>query len=194
MARRIKYRQQKNAIPYIVGAGITEQWYFTHIQPILGIRVKVRPRFFGQEDVFQLNKKIETILADGGFVIAVFDADVASWDEKENKKLEAMKKRYCNNSSVILCDSLPSIEYWFLLHFADIHRMFKTSESVIKELDKYLPGFNKSENYLSRSRWVEMLCSDNKMSQAIEYSARSGIGQSYTNIPKAFQILKNQSK
>lgn len=57
MARKVKTRQQNAPIPTIIGAGITEQWYFTHLQRILGYRVKVRPRFFGQEDIFQLTKK-----------------------------------------------------------------------------------------------------------------------------------------
>ena len=113
MARKVKTRQQNAPIPTIIGAGITEQWYFTHLQRILGYRVKVRPRFFGQEDIFQLTKKVESVIQDGGVAIAVFDADVASWDEKERLKLDAFRKKYGKNENVIICDSLPSIEYLF---------------------------------------------------------------------------------
>lgn len=105
--------------------------------------VKVRPRFFGQEDIFQLTKKVESVIQDGGVAIAVFDADVASWDEKERKKLDAFRKKYGKNENVIICDSLPSIEYWFLLHFADIHRLFPTSQPVCKELEKFIDGYDK---------------------------------------------------
>lgn len=124
MARKIKTREQRPTIPTIVGAGITEQYYFTHFKTILGCQVKVRPRYFGQEDIYQLTKKIENILKDGGKVIAVFDADVASWREDEKVKLNNLKKKYGRDPNVIICDSLPSIEYWFLLHFANIHRFF----------------------------------------------------------------------
>ena len=72
MARKVKTRQQNAPIPIIIGAGITEQWYFTHLQRILGYRVKVRPRFFGQEDIFQLTKKVETLIQDGVVAIVVF--------------------------------------------------------------------------------------------------------------------------
>ena len=51
----------------------------------------MRPRFFGQEDIFQLTKKVESVIQDGGVAIAVFDADVASWDEKERLKLDAFR-------------------------------------------------------------------------------------------------------
>ncbi|MCM1168511.1 MAG: hypothetical protein NC324_01090 [Bacteroides sp.] len=83
MARKQNTLQQRTPVPTIIGAGITEQWYFTHLQRIMDYRMKIRPRFFGQEDIFQLSKKIEAVLTDGGVAIAVFDADVASWDERE---------------------------------------------------------------------------------------------------------------
>ena len=112
MARKVKTRQQNAPIPIIIGAGITEQWYFTHLQRILGYRVKVRPRFFGQEDIFQLTKKVESVIQDGGVAIAVFDADVASWDEKERIKLDAFRKKYGKNENVIICFISPtSIDY-----------------------------------------------------------------------------------
>lgn len=189
MARKINTRQQREAIPTIVGAGMTEQYYFTHLQRLLGCRIKVRPRFFGQEDIFQISKKIERVLADGGVVFAVFDADVASWDEKERAKLETMRRKYAKNPDVLICDSLPSIEYWFLLHFADVHRLFPTSQSVIKELVKFLPGFDKSKSYLENPGWVEELCAGERLQSALKSASRSGIGQSYTNIPKVMEKI-----
>ena len=146
----------------------------------------MRPRFFGQEDIFQLTKKVESVIQDGGVAIAVFDADVASWDEKERLKLDAFRKKYGKNENVIICDSLPSIEYWFLLHFADIHRLFPTSQSVCKELEKYLDGYDKSEEYLSREKWVRQLCESGNMTTAMERAKVCGDNQSYTNLPLAF--------
>lgn len=192
MARKVKTRQQNVPIPTIVGAGITEQWYFTHLQRIFGYRVKVRPRFFGQEDIFQLTKKVESVIQDGGVAIAVFDADVASWDKKERMKLEVFRKKYAKNKNVIICDSLPSIEYWFLIHFADIHRLFPTSQSVCKELAKFLDGYDKNEEYLRREKWVRQLCESGNMTVAMERSKVCNENQSYTNIPLAFAMITKQ--
>lgn len=189
MARKVNYRQQKVPIPIIIGAGKTEQWYFTHLQKIMNYRIKVRPRFFGQEDIFQMEKKIESVISDGGFAIAVFDADVASWDEKEKNKLASMRRKYANNPNVILCDSMPSIEYWFLLHFTESHRLFPTSASVIKELVRYLPDFEKTDGYLSQSKWVETLCAKSRIDHAIAEADKSQEGQSYTNLPRAIRKL-----
>lgn len=189
MARRIKTREQRPTIPTIVGAGITEQHYFTHLKSILGCQVKVRPRYFGQEDIYQLTKKIEDVLKEGGKVIAVFDADVALWREDEKAKLNELKKKYEKNTNVILCDSLPSIEYWFLLHFADIHRLFPNSENVTRELRKYIPNYDKTDKFLSNISWVKAMCADNKLNVALQNAAKSEEGQSYTNIPKAINSI-----
>ena len=189
MARRIKTREQRPTIPPLVGAGITEQYYFTHLKSILGCQVKVRPRYFGQEDIYQLAKKIEDVLKEGGIVITVFDADVALLRQDERTKLEALKKNYEKNPDVILCDSLPSIEYWFLLHFTDIHRLFPTSESVTKELHKYLPAYEKTAKYLSNPLWVKVLCADDKLKTAIKNAAKSQEGQSYSSLPKGINAI-----
>ena len=55
MARQISTRNSKSPTPVIIGAGITEQWYFTHLRNLLDLRIKIRPRFFGTEDIKQLH-------------------------------------------------------------------------------------------------------------------------------------------
>lgn len=143
MARKVKTRQQDSPIPTIIGIGITEQWYFTHLQRIFGYRVKVRPRFFGQEDIFQLTKKVESVIQDGGIAIAVFDADVASWNEKERKKLDDFRKKYDKHKNVIICDSLPSIEYWFMLHLRTYTDYFPHHTPYVRSLRNSLTAMTK---------------------------------------------------
>ncbi len=189
MARKLNTRQQRPSVPVVIGAGITEQWYFTHLQRLLNCRVKIRPRFFGQEDVFQIGKKIDKVLRDGGTAIAVFDADVASWDQKERDKLCRLKAKYSGNPRVVLCDSMPSIEYWFLIHFVDIRRLFPDAQSVVKELLKHLPDYCKKEAFLSKPEWVKVLTSSRRMDHAIAVAGRSEPGQSYTNLPRAFKMV-----
>lgn len=58
MARKESTTQVREAIPTIIGAGITEKWYFTHLQAKYGVRMKLRPRFFGKETVsWKLHRK-----------------------------------------------------------------------------------------------------------------------------------------
>ena len=128
MARKESTTQVREATPTIIGAGITEKWYFTHLQAKYGVRMKLRPRFFGKETVFTLEKKLSEVLKDGGRAIIVFDADVSTWNKAEKERLEAMRTKYAKNSRVLLCDSMPSIEYWFLLHYANTNRHFGTEQ------------------------------------------------------------------
>ena len=87
MARREATRDNRRTIPTIIGAGITEQWYFEHIRKLKGYRIRLRPRFFGSETADRLLKRINEVLDDEGIAICVFDADVSTWNEAERGKI-----------------------------------------------------------------------------------------------------------
>ena len=193
MARKTSLRQRRNPIPTIIGAGITEQWYFTHLKALRGYHVKIRPRFFGTETAAGLDKKIEEVLRDESIAICVFDADVSTWNEAERKKLAALQKKYEGNASVILCDSMPSIEYWFLLHFKHTTRHFGTSKAVVKELKKYIPQYDKTEQFLSNQRWVEEMTGEGRQEQACEYADKTdSINGSYTKMQVVIPLIKKK--
>ena len=193
MPRKTSLKQRRSPIPTIIGAGITEQWYFTHLKALRGYRVKIRPRFFGTETAAGLDKKIEEVLRDESIAICVFDADVSTWNEAERKKLAALQKKYEGNASVLLCDSMPSIEYWFLLHYKHTTRHFGTSKAVIKELRKYLPQYDKTEQFLSNQRWVEEMTGEGRQEQAREYADKMDTPSgSYTRVNKVFPHIEQQ--
>lgn len=106
MGRKIEARARRKPMPTIIGAGITEQWYFTHLKFLYDYQIKVRPRFFWNETADGMAKKIAEVLNDGGKAICVFDADVSTWNETEKEKLDRLRKKYAKNkksSFVILC-------------------------------------------------------------------------------------------
>lgn len=111
MARKINVKAKREPMPTIIGAGITEQWYFTHLKFLYDYKIKVRPRYFGTETADGMAKKIAEVLADGGTAICVFDADVSSWNEVERQKLDKLRNKYAKNKHVLLCDSMPAVEY-----------------------------------------------------------------------------------
>lgn len=191
MPRKTSLKQRRSPIPTIIGAGITEQWYFTHLKALRGYRVKIRPRFFGTETAAGLDKKIEEVLRDEGIAICVFDADVSTWNETECKKLAALQKKYEGNASVLLCDSMPSIEYWFLLHYKHTTRHFGTSKAVIKELRKYLPQYDKTEQFLSNQKWVEEMSGEGRQKMACEYATNTDIySGSYTKVQEVLPLIE----
>lgn len=190
MARKESTTQFKESIPTIIGAGITEKWYFTHLQAKYRVRMKIRPRFFGKETVFTLEKKLTEVLKNGGRAIIVFDADVSTWNKAEKERLEIMKSKYAKNNRVLLCDSMPSIEYWFLLHYVNTNRHFGTSKAVIMELVKHIKEFDKTETFLKNQKWVDDMSADGRLESAAQRAVAFGTsGESYTNVWKAMQEL-----
>ncbi len=188
MARQVSTTRANKPIPVIIGAGITEQWYFTHLHELLNLRLRIRPRYFGTENIYQLDKKIAQVINDGAIAICVFDTDTAQFDEAEKKKVEALKKKYEGKKNVILCDSLPSVEYWFLLHYEDTNRFFQNSAAVEKALKPHIEGYEKSESFLSKKKWVQDMLADDKLQTAIDrakkYESEDG---SYSNVYKAIE-------
>lgn len=193
MARKINVKAKREPMPTIIGAGITEQWYFTHLKFLYDYQIKVRPRYFGTETADGMAKKIAEVLADGGTAICVFDADVSSWNEVERQKLDKLRNKYAKNKRVLLCDSMPAVEYWFLLHYENTNRYFGTSKATVQSLRQYIPDYDKSEQFLSNRKWVADMSGDGKLEQACERTRKFGIeGQSYSRIHEIFAIIKKQ--
>ena len=151
---------------HIVGEGLTELFYFSHLKKILGYRYSISPRLFENNSIEKIDKKIKELLDEDVFVICVFDADVSRRSDAENKKMVSLKKKYENNPNVILCDSLQSIEYWFLLHFEDTCRYFQDSAATERALKQYLPTYDKTRKYLEKDKWVKEMLADSKMDRA----------------------------
>ena len=116
MARKINSRQTRQLQKRVVGAGLTEFWYLKHLKPLLDLKFELYPRLFGNESMGEINKLIEEGLNDDAEVICFFDEDVMRWDQVEGKRIKELHCKYDNNSRVTLACSMPSIEYWFLLH------------------------------------------------------------------------------
>lgn len=170
MARRIKERKLKNPVITIIGEGATERYYFTHLKSLQGYNYVCKPRNFTQQNIDDIQRQVEKVLADDGIAVCVFDVDVTRIRPSDKAKFENMRHRYANNPSVIMCESMPSIEFWFLLHYINTNRYFASSEDVIANLRKYLPTFSKQQTFLSRSNWVANLLADNKLETAISQS------------------------
>ena len=91
----------------------------------------------------------------------------------------------------MLCDSLTSIEYWFLLHYENTNRYFKDSAATENELRKHIPEYEKKSKFLEELKWVSDLCSDGKLELAKNRANFFGEdGESYSNVYKAFELLE----
>lgn len=105
--------------------------------------------------------------------------------------MAALKKRYEKNSNVLLCDSLQSIEYWFLLHYEDTCRYFQDSASTERALKKYVPAYDKARKYLEKDKWVKDMVADGKMNKACKAAEKYQEKDSYSEIYKAIKKIES---
>lgn len=190
MARRIKERRLKSPTITIIGEGATERYYFAHLKKLQGHNYVCKPRNFAEQTIEEMQKQISKVLADNGIAVCVFDADITRTRQAEKAKYEEMYKKYADNPSVIICDSMPSIEFWFLLHFMKTNRYFATSDDVIDMLRRYIPNFRKHQSFLSKDVWVASLLDGNRLKDAISNAVAIGTsGESYSNLHKMFKLI-----
>ena len=187
--RKSKNLELKKGL-YVIGEGITEQYYFTHLKTIKNYKCVVKPRFFGKTGIAQIAKQVHNLLMGDITVICIFDADVSQRNKVENNKFQQFKKKYANNKKVIICDSLPSIEFWFLLHYVQINKSFSHSKAVEKELLKHIRTYDKTKTFLENRKWVEELTE--KLGIAVSYAQNLNRddAMSYSNIYKAILRLE----
>lgn len=187
--RKQKLREPKSGI-YIIGEGITEQYYFTHIKKLYDFHCTIKPRFFGNTSIVDMKKKIKELLRENIFVICVFDTDVFVDNESEYKKLEQLQNQYRKNKNLLFCKSFPSIEYWFLLHYENTNRPFNHSKEVETALKKYMINYEKKSQFLEKAQWVSDLCAEGKLNKAtIRAKHFKQKDSSYTNVNEAIDVL-----
>lgn len=187
--KRYKHSQNTRQVIHIIGEGLTELFYFSHIKKLLGYRCSISPRLFENNSIEKIEKKLIELLKEDVFVICVFDADVSQRSSAESKKLLSLKRRYDKNKNVLLCDSMQSIEYWFLLHYEDTCRYFNDSAATEQALKRYIPTYEKSRKFMEKEKWVKDMIADGKMENACELAERYDERDSYSKIYKAIRIL-----
>ena len=207
-------RELNPLLPFIVSGGKnTERYYFNHISKLTKYKFNIEPKFCGDESSFAevFPQRIDNILKNNidAIVYCIFDYETIQQNSTCLKKYREFEQKYKHNSNVIICLSMPCIEYWFLLHFKNYIGLIKDNAKVIghlaiymkqyfdtkiqdkectyKKVDKKFSGKLKSHKYLEDPSWVEKLCADGKLDLAITRAEE--------NIRKAIEAndLGNQS-
>lgn len=207
-------REMGRLYPFLIcGGRNTERYYFTHINDTTKYKFNIKPKYFNDESNYTeaFPKRIKEILTTNkeAKIFCVFDWDTVYDNEKKLKQHKAFEKRFVaeiKNGTVAICPSMPSIEYWFLLHFTDYTKLLKNYRDVSNILAPHLkPYFAnpkttlkkllKSEKHLKDAGWVQNLCADEKLDKAIKrakenidtaISANKLEEQSYSYIYKIF--------
>ena len=191
MARVRKERELKRSRITVIGEGLTERWYFEHLRTIKGYRYDCKPRFFSRQSFEEMQKLIEWVLQNDGIAVCICDADITRINEERKLALSKMKAKYSKNSKVFICDSMPSIEFWFLLHYLNTKKYYNNSDSVTKVLKKYITSYEKSGAFLEKMQWVADMCSDEKLKLACKRaSLLDPLSESYSEVYRAILLFE----
>jgi hypothetical protein len=154
----------------VLGDGQTEQYYLKHLKKLKNYKYAIRPSLFASITFETAESIIDELLSGGCNQIIYFTDYDTIINQDRVAEFEELKVKYVKNEEVFICETMPSIEFWFLLHFQKTTREFTNSNEVISYLLKHLKGYSKSESYLKNSKWVETLCANDKLNQAIKNS------------------------
>lgn len=211
--REMGTREMSPLAPFVVSGGRnTERYYFIHVSTLSDkYKFNVRPEYFGDESAYTevFPKRIADILSKNADakIYCVFDMDAVVRDSRQDRHKAFVSSLGAGIKSghVVLCESMPSFEFWLLLHFVDYKGLLKDYTEVsgvlapyikpyFKDSEKRLKKLLKGEKYVRDSSWVKRLIDEGRLEQAIE-RAKASLDRemkrkgehSYTKVYKAFE-------
>ncbi len=171
MARGNRNRQLR--LKYaVLGDGLTEQYYLKHLKGINGYNYAIKPSLFDNIEISQASEIICELLrggVDGVVYLTDYDTIV---NQSRKVAFDKLKDKFKDDVKVLICETMPSIEFWFLLHYQYTTRSFQDSTEALNVLKRSLPNFEKRKVWLEQTHWVEELCSDGKLEVAIDNAKR----------------------
>ena len=154
MARR--QREIRFKFKYaVLGEGITEQYYLTHLKELMGYKYSIRPKLFQDIGIEKAEGIIDELLSGGCDHISYLTDYDTNVNQGKKAEFDKLIKKYAEVEEVLICDSMPSIEYWFLLHFTYTTKEFVNCEEVLRDLKRYIPDYAKKKTYLEKEKWFK---------------------------------------
>jgi hypothetical protein len=187
----------------IIGEGETEWFYFESLRVKCRYHFKVAPDFPQHSDIGHMVKLVVTYVnREYDYVICLVDMDRLFRVPKEMELYQKTKRKYSKNnkgSKVMFIETNPCIEFWFLLHFLPelSKRNYRTYEELLPELQKYMPGYDKTKRYFERTNLYCYLTENGDLQRAIknadyvcELSEKNPEdAMAYSEVQKLFEIL-----
>ncbi|TKG95172.1 RloB domain-containing protein [Puteibacter caeruleilacunae] len=158
--RRTRKRPIKQKLKYAaVVEGQCEYWYIQMLKRNERIvSVDIMPEIPQKKKLIDQYEKVKELARHYDLVFWIIDFDVILKEDKESKVsnsplqnfrqyYENLEKKYDNVKVII---NNPCIEYWFLLHFVSTSRYFDCCSKSIKELEKYISKYKKTQGFFTK--------------------------------------------
>lgn len=187
----------------IIGEGETEWFYFESLRIRCSYLFKVAPDFPQHSDIGHMMKLVDTYVArEYDYVVCLVDMDRLFRVPKEMALYQKTRRKYSKNkkeSKVLFVETNPCTEFWFLLHFLPklSTRNYSTYEELLPELQKYMPGYEKTKKYFIRTNLYCYLIKNGNLQKAIENAdyiselchKNPEDSMAYSEVQKVFGIL-----
>lgn len=152
----------------VLGEGITEQWYLRHLKEFKGYVYVIRPSLFADITIEKAEGIIDELVTGGcNQITYLTDYDTVVAQGKRDIFNKIVRK-YNDVEEVLICDSMPSIELWFLLHFKYSTKEYTNCAELVRDLKVYLPEYQKRRTYLEKGEWFNQLVQNGGDEQAQE--------------------------
>ena len=144
---RNSFRRARRPIIFLVAEGKnkTETLYFRDLGQDANRIIKFAPG--NHTDPVNMVNELKSYLAENDFsqdlgdkAYCLIDADVNAAKNEQIAKAEELAKK----AGIEIILSVPCFEIWFLCHFIYSTKQYTSSAEVVTELQKYIPGYDKS--------------------------------------------------
>lgn len=187
----------------VIGEGETEWFFIDSLRILRRFPFRVAPDFPSHADIGHIRKLLMQYLDAGyDFVVCLIDMDrineiVAEKQRFHKIKSEFTTKKYANR--VLFLETNPCTEFWFLLHFlpSPVIRHYHSQQELIRELQKYMPGYEKTKRYFIKANLQKYLEEHGNLDTAMKNAAtlskisveNHDDAMAYSHIHKLFDLL-----
>lgn len=155
---RLNSRTAKSAYAFVVD-GECEKWYLEMLRENEKDKnLTIKPELKQKMTVEQQYERVIQLIKDGyDKVFWIIDFDTLNKEQNEAKKgkniLQEFNKYYskikANKKAVVIINN-PCLEYWLFLHYRQTSKFYKDYNSLLPDLKKFLPDYEKSERYYKK--------------------------------------------
>ena len=187
----------------VIGEGPTEWFYIDSLRVAMRFPFKLAPTLPQHSDIQHINKLIQKCLDEGfDYIVCLMDMDKPLENCVEMSKLRKMQRTYAHKKyggRVIILESNPCTEFWFLLHFLECvpNKTYQSQQPLIQDLCRYLPGYEKTKKYFRANPLFDLLSEKGNLETASKLAETldstidrdTEFKRAYTQIYKLFLLL-----
>ena len=145
----------------IIGEGETEWFYFDSLRVACRYPFKVAPDFPQHSDINHILKLVESYLnKQYDFIICLFDMDRLYQYPSEMQLYQRAKKEY--NKKKYAGNFQPNV----------VCRRYESYDQLLPELQKYMPGYEKTKRYFIRTNLYKYLTENGDLERAMSNSEK----------------------